>query len=149
MENFSFLSFLENKEHSMISLLKELVLINSHSENLEGIRRVQLSIKEAAKGLKCSSTWIKTAPLKTVDSSGRKIKRKVADVLKLEKRPKAPMQILFMGHADTVYPEESSFQHFFAEDDTLYGPGVADMKGGLVIMLNVLEAIEKMPSKNL
>lgn len=143
MEYLKTLKSLESKQESMVALLKELVNINSHSENLEGIKRVQQKIQEFAKILKCSATFIKTPKVKTVDPSGHPLTKKYGDILKLKKRPKAPVQILLMGHADTVYPIESPFQNFSRKKNTLFGPGVADMKGGLVIMLHVLEAIER------
>ena len=46
-----------------------------------------------------------------------------------------------MGHIDTVFPPDSPFQAFRRERDTVYGPGVADMKGGLVVMLHALKAL--------
>lgn len=134
MDYLPYLTFLYEREKSMFSLLKELVEINSHSLNLEGVKAVQLRIKKEAKSLKCTSSFIKT--------------KKYADVLKLKKRPKAPIQILLMGHADTVYLKDSSFKNFSAKKNTFFGPGVADMKGGLVILLNVLEAIERSPYRD-
>ena len=46
-----------------------------------------------------------------------------------------------MGHIDTVFPPDSPFQTFRRQGDTIYGPGVADMKGGLVVMLYALKAL--------
>jgi len=48
---------------------------------------------------------------------------------------------LWMGNMDTVWPPDSPFQNFRREGDTMYGPGVSDMKGGLVIMLYALKAL--------
>jgi len=119
-------------KESMISFLKKLVLINSHTHNIQGVNAVQRLIKEAAKPLKCKASYLKT--------------KQFADILKLQKRQKAPIQILLSGHADTVFPKNFPFKRV---KDTLYGPGVADMKGGLVILLNVLEAIERSPLRDL
>jgi glutamate carboxypeptidase len=55
--------------------------------------------------------------------------------------------LLFTGHMDTVFPADHTFQEQrFLDDNTLNGPGVADMKGGLAIMLAGLQAVEQSPS---
>jgi len=50
------------------------------------------------------------------------------------------------GHYDTVYPAETAFRSVAARaDGALHGPGIADMKGGLSIMIGALEAFEAHP----
>jgi glutamate carboxypeptidase len=64
--------------------------------------------------------------------------------LHLTVRPAAPVQLLFTGHMDTVYGADHPFQETrWLEDGLLNGPGVADMKGGLAVMLAALKAVEK------
>jgi glutamate carboxypeptidase len=54
------------------------------------------------------------------------------------------VQLLLTGHMDTVYGEDHAFQETrWLEDGVLNGPGVADMKGGIAVMLAALKAIEK------
>jgi len=61
-------------------------------------------------------------------------------------RPDAPVRILLNGHFDTVYEADDPFQRCRWLDSTrLNGPGVADMKGGLVTLLAALEAFEQTP----
>ena len=51
---------------------------------------------------------------------------------------------LFLGHMDTVFPQGTALQRPFSiRDGRAYGPGVCDMKGGLVTMLHAAEAVEK------
>jgi len=64
-------------------------------------------------------------------------------LLTLKKREKLSTQLLFVGHADTVFTEESPFQTCEAKNGKLYGPGVADMKGGLIVLLHTLLELEK------
>jgi len=67
-----------------------------------------------------------------------------AQALRLRVRPEAPIQLLLSGHYDTVYEASHPFQQCtLLTPDTLRGPGVADMKGGLVVMLAALQAFEK------
>ncbi len=70
-----------------------------------------------------------------------------AKALRIRVRPDAPLQFLCSGHYDTVYGAEHPFQTCSQPDaDTLRGPGVADMKGGLVVMLAALRALESAPA---
>jgi glutamate carboxypeptidase len=56
------------------------------------------------------------------------------------------VQLLLTGHMDTVYGAEHQFQQTrWVEDGVLNGPGVADMKGGLAVMLAALKAVEQSP----
>lgn len=58
-------------------------------------------------------------------------------------RPDAPVKILLNGHVDTVFGKDHSFQVCERIDaDHLRGPGVTDMKGGLVVMLSALKIFE-------
>ncbi len=57
--------------------------------------------------------------------------------------PAAPGAVLLMGHMDTVFPEGEAARRPFAVRGTrAYGPGVADMKGGLVMNAFVAAALE-------
>jgi glutamate carboxypeptidase len=54
--------------------------------------------------------------------------------------------LLFTGHMDTVFGPDHDFQHTrWLEDGILNGPGVADMKGGIAVMLAALQAVERSP----
>lgn len=69
-------------------------------------------------------------------------------VVKLVCRPEAPLRVLLCGHYDTVYGEDHPFQQCAKPDgDLLRGPGVADMKGGLAVMLEALSAFERFPER--
>lgn len=62
-------------------------------------------------------------------------------------RPDAPLRVLCNGHYDTVYEADHPFQTCRRTSDTvLNGPGVADMKGGIVTLLAALAAFEETPS---
>lgn len=66
--------------------------------------------------------------------------------LRVRVRPAAPVQILLSGHYDTVYDAGHPFQTCtLLSPEKLRGPGTADMKGGLVVMLAALQAFEKTP----
>jgi glutamate carboxypeptidase len=84
------------------------------------------------------------APVEAVDAAGRMVEVKHGRHLHLTVRPTAPVQLLFTGHMDTVFAADHAFQTTrWLDDGVLNGPGVADMKGGLAVMLSALKAIEK------
>jgi glutamate carboxypeptidase len=62
-------------------------------------------------------------------------------------RPEAPVQLLLTGHMDTVFAADHPFQAtaWIEENERLGGPGVADMKGGIAVMLAALKALETSP----
>ena len=67
----------------------------------------------------------------------------LGEALRLVVRPDAPIQIALTGHYDTVFAGDHPFQTpRWAEPNILNGPGVADMKGGILVMLAALEALE-------
>ena len=70
-----------------------------------------------------------------------------AKALRLRVRPAAPLQLFCSGHYDTVYAANDPFQKCeLLSPEKLRGPGVIDMKGGLVVMLAALRALEATPS---
>ena len=78
-----------------------------------------------------------------MDAAGRAVETDHGRHLHLTVRPAAPLQLLFTGHMDTVYGADHGFQETrWLEDGVLNGPGVADMKGGLLVMLAALKGIE-------
>jgi glutamate carboxypeptidase len=71
-----------------------------------------------------------------------------AAALQVRCRPQAPVQALLVGHYDTVYGPGHPFRTPALRDpETLVGPGVLDMKGGLVVMLAALEELEAAPGR--
>lgn len=69
-----------------------------------------------------------------------------AAALRVRLRPEAPVRILLSGHFDTVYEADDPFQSCrWLDADRLNGPGVTDMKGGLLTLLAALQAFEATP----
>ncbi|MFT6733877.1 MAG: glutamate carboxypeptidase [Polaribacter sp.] len=56
---------------------------------------------------------------------------------------KEKVKFLLIGHLDTVFTKKSQFQKFKIEDDGLVaGPGITDMKGGDIVMLEAIRALK-------
>jgi len=64
---------------------------------------------------------------------------KIADHLVATRTGSANNRVLINGHMDTVFSKGDEFQTLVIEDNgVLKGPGVADMKGGIVVMINAI-----------
>ena len=121
--------------------------INSGSRNLPGLERVAAVLADAFSVLPGQIEFVDPAPVETVDSAGRNVTLEHGQNLRLKVRADAPVQLLLTGHMDTVFPVDHAFQSTrWLEDGVLNGPGVADMKGGLAVMLAALKAVEESPN---
>ncbi len=120
--------------------------MNTGSANLDGLARMAGILRTSFAGLGVEPALLEPAPVETIDANGevRSIRR--GRNLHLVVREKAPVQVLLAGHMDTVFPKEDSFQAAtWLRPGVLNGPGVADMKGGLLVMLEALKAQEASP----
>jgi glutamate carboxypeptidase len=118
--------------------------VNSGSRNLGGLERMAELLADAFSALPGVLRLENPAPVESVDSAGKTIDVRHGRHLHLTVRPTAPVQVLFTGHMDTVFGADHAFQETrWLEDGVLNGPGVADMKGGLAVMLAALKSIEK------
>jgi glutamate carboxypeptidase len=117
------------------ALLERAVAQNSGSLNFEGVRAVGRMFQAELDALGFQTTWIEGA-------AWRRAGHLVAHRVKEVKTPVGP-RILLIGHIDTVFPADSPFQRFERFDATqARGPGILDMKGGDVIMLLALRALQ-------
>ena len=118
--------------------------INSGSRNLGGLERMADLLADAFAALPGVLRLENPAGVESVDGLGKTIKIAHGRHLHLTVRPTAPVQLLFTGHMDTVFGQDHAFQETrWLEEGVLNGPGVADMKGGVSVMLAALKAIEK------
>ena len=121
--------------------------INSGSRNLGGLERMADLLADAFAALPGVLRLEEPAPVDAVDNAGKSLTLKHGRHLHLTVRPTAPLQLLFTGHMDTVFAPDHPFQQTrWLEDGVLNGPGVADMKGGIAVMLAALKAVERSPA---
>jgi glutamate carboxypeptidase len=117
--------------------------VNSGSRNLAGLERMADLLIDAFAALPGLLRLERPAKVESIDSSGRVITIEHGRHLHLTVRPTAPVQLLFTGHMDTVFGADHGFQETrWLEEGVLNGPGVADMKGGITVMLAALKAVE-------
>ncbi len=140
------LAFLDDKRASMTETLRAWCAINSGSANLAGLKAMREALAAAFSDLGVEAETVPSRPHRIVTQEGEAVEQPVGDMLRLVKRPQAPVRVLLAGHMDTVFGADHPFQgEKFLDDDTLNAPGAADMKGGLLVMLNALLAIEHSP----
>jgi len=117
--------------------------VNSGSRNLPGLERMAAILADTFATLPGEVRLAEPAAVESVDPAGRKLAVEHGRNLHLAVRPEAPVQLLFTGHMDTVFGADHAFQETrWLEDGVLNGPGVADMKGGIAVMLAALKAVE-------
>ena len=118
--------------------------VNSGSRNLGGLERMADLLADAFAALPGVLRLESPAKVEAVDSGGRTVQIQHGRHLHLTVRPTAPVQLLLTGHMDTVFAQDHAFQETrWLEDGVLNGPGVADMKGGIAVMLAALKAVEQ------
>ena len=115
---------------NMFKLLKEMVLVQSSSYNKAGVDRVAALIAAA---LKSDSLVYETVPQ---EAFGNHL------VIRTKAAAGSDKQVLLVGHMDTVFPEDTDFNWYKEDSTRSYGPGVADMKGGLVAGIFALKALD-------
>ena len=132
---------------SMLANVEAWAAVNSGSRNLDGLARVAGLIGDAFAVLPGDMRLVDPAPVDAIDTLGRAYDLRHGEHLHLTVRPEAPLQILLTGHMDTVFPVDHPFQALtWLDAGTLGGPGVADMKSGIAIMLAALQAVEASPA---
>ncbi|TXI40298.1 MAG: hydrolase [Nitrosomonas sp.] len=141
-----YLDWIDTQKERMIGLVQQWANINSGSENIDGINKMRASLKEAFSPLGDTTEEIVLSPRIIIDDLGILKEVPTPDGLSIRKRANAPRQIFLNGHMDTVFGLESPFQTCrYITHNCLNGPGVTDLKGGLVILLIALEALERSP----
>jgi glutamate carboxypeptidase len=117
--------------------------INTGTGNLEGLARQADALADAFAALPGRVELVEPAPVIAIDVSGREVAKAHGRHLVLRVRPEAERRLLLTGHMDTVFPADHPFQHQRRiDEDTLCGPGLADMKGGIAVILHALTAFE-------
>jgi glutamate carboxypeptidase len=130
----------------MLQQVEQWSAVNSGTRNLGGLAEVAEMLIAAFGELPGKTALVEGDTAENVGSDGSVTVLAHGRHLHLRVRPDAPVQLLLTGHMDTVYPVDHAFQSLTMRDDgSLNGPGVADMKGGLAVMLAALIAVESSP----
>ncbi|MEX0965400.1 MAG: M20/M25/M40 family metallo-hydrolase [Pseudohongiellaceae bacterium] len=135
-------AWLDSQEENMLELLEQITNINSGSLNKDGVNELAAIFSDELRQLGFSISTLPGDVIEMPSCPGSDYNVDAADHV-LASKSGAGARLLMMGHLDTVFPPDSPFQQFSREGDTMYGPGVSDMKGGLVVMLYALKALNQ------
>jgi len=131
-------------DEPMLDQVQRWAAINSGSRNLPGLATMAAIYADIFSSLPGELELRDAAPSDAIDAEGRMAPLDHGRNLHLRVRPEAAVQLLFTGHMDTVYGADHPFQKVeWREEGALNGPGVADMKGGIAVLLAALKAVEK------
>ena len=140
------LQIIQAQKTPMLTLVKDWAQINSGSWNSAGLKLMLQTLQKAFTPLADDCQILAAKPWLQLNQQGAFETTLLGDSLLLSKRPNAKIKILFMGHMDTVFGSDHPFQQVTELDSNrLQGPGVADLKGGLVVLLNTLKIFETLP----
>lgn len=115
-----------------IALLEETVNISSGTMNHAGVRKVGAVMRRELDALGLETEWIELPP--EMQRAGHLFGRKMSGSGK---------KFVLIGHLDTVFEADDDFQAFARDGDTATGPGVEDMKGGNVVIVYALKALQE------
>ncbi len=128
--------YIDDHNDEALALLERVVNINSGTMNFAGVREVGRLFRAELDSLGFDTRWIAGEPF---GRAGHLLAHRAGD---------GP-HVLLIGHLDTVFEQDSPFQRFeMVGDSAARGPGTTDMKGGDVIIIQVLKALESVGGLN-
>jgi glutamate carboxypeptidase len=143
-EHAQLLSWIDAQAPALRGTLCELAGINSGSFNAAGVNACAARLHALFAPLGAHAEFIDLAPYRDLDDAGCERVQPLGRALRLRQRPDAALRIFLCGHLDTVFGPEHPFQQVRELDgDRLNGPGVADLKGGFLVMYLALAAFER------
>ncbi|MEZ5894908.1 MAG: M20/M25/M40 family metallo-hydrolase [Parvularculaceae bacterium] len=118
------------QQSDAIEFLGEVVDINSGTMNHDGVRAVGARFRDELSQLGFETQWEDFAP--EIDRAGHLVATHAGETGR---------KLLLIGHLDTVFDDAAGGQKFSVDGDIANGAGVADMKGGDVVLLYALKAL--------
>jgi glutamate carboxypeptidase len=133
----------------MLAQVESWAAINSGTTNLKGLSDVAGKLADGFAGLPGEVVLVRPNTVESMDARGAVQQIERGDHLHVRVRPEAPVQLLLTGHMDTVFAADHPFQTLsWLEDGVINGPGTADMKGGISVILAALSAVEASPLRD-
>ncbi len=114
-----------------VSLLEKLVNQNSGTMNFEGVKAVSEMMRAELEPLGFKVVW---EPMASAKRAGHLVATKSGR--------KGNKKLLLIAHLDTVFEKDSPFQKFVRRGDFAEGPGAGDDKGGMVVIVAALRAMQ-------
>ena len=127
-----------------IELLKESVNINSGTLNIEGVKKVGALFAKEFEKAGFATEWV--AMPDSIKRAGHLVASRRASAAATTKssKQKSGKRLFLIGHLDTVFEPDMPANPFtMLNDSTATGQGVNDMKGGDVVVIMALQALEQ------
>ena len=140
------LRWIEGQRDLMRSSVEAWAAINSGSYHPAGIAAVAREVAGSplVETLGASIELRDLPAIESIDDRGEVVAYEPAGALVLRTRPDAARRVLLAIHLDTVFEPDHAFQEVTELDsNTIGGPGVADAKGGVAVLLTALSAFER------
>jgi len=123
--------------------------INTGSTNTEGLKAFAPQLADGLSVLEADIRLDAPEPFSHITAKGETETIETGPIIRVQSRPDAPLQVVMSGHYDTVFPPESGFTSVTdLGNGRLNGPGLADMKGGLCLMIEALRTFELGPMRD-
>jgi len=120
----------QSRHREILASLEEVVSINSYSRNYEGINFAgELVRKNMPESLHHQIT---------TDRNG------VNHHLFLTGVEQVGLNLVLLGHVDTVFPPESESRRYEETTNRIFGAGITDMKAGVVVIIHALRILDEM-----
>lgn len=131
-EEEALVGYIDRHFETQAGFLERIVNINSETMNHAGVRRVADIFDDELGALGFDTRWIDMR--ETLNRAGHLVS---------DREGERGARLLLIGHMDTVHPPDGPFQTFEREGNRATGPGIDDMKNGLVVILYALKALEE------
>ncbi len=124
-------SYIDSRHEQFISDFQTIVNIDSSSDNKNGIEKVARFFENRFRNI-----GLETRVMFLGDEE-------IPCLYAEHKKEGKPFDVMFLGHMDTVFPTgEAAKRPFSIRDGKAFGPGVCDMKGGLLVALHAVETVK-------
>lgn len=139
------LNWIDEQQEAMSQTLIRWGNINSGTANIMGLQNMGDELMQYMKILPGEVERFNLGEYTVINRQGQEEPRPLGDILRLRKQvpDTQRLRVIFAIHYDTVYAQDSPFQKVQLKDGNLHGPGVADAKGGLLVLLNTVRALER------
>lgn len=131
------IDWIDANSEGAIDLLEETVNISSGTMNHKGVRAVGMVMGRELETLGFATEWIEMPA--DMQRAGHMFGRR---------ETASGLNILMIGHLDTVFEADDGFQSYRRDGDMAYGPGIDDMKSGNVVIIYALKALEEIGALN-
>lgn len=117
--------------------------------HVEGVNQQGIEVAKLLEKMGAEVQSVAVPPFQKITEKGKTAEETLGNAIVAHKRDEVTPKVLLSGHLDTVFGKEHSFQSVTRLSNTqIQGPGIIDLKAGLVVLLTALQAIEKIDIKH-